>query len=140
MATPYEKVYGRFLARTTDFNLAELDDYTLNEMLRTWLGSAIVRTRTLDSTLICDDENEVFKNDLSELDVELLGLGMTLAWLDQTLNSTELTMMFVGGKEEKFFSQSAHIEQLRALREDTKLEMQKLHSYHTYTNSSYFND
>lgn len=101
MATPYEKVYERFLARITDFNLAELDDYTLNKMLRTWLSSAIVRTRTLDATLVCDDENECFNNDLSELDIELLGLGMTLAWLDQTLNSTELTLMMLGGKEEK---------------------------------------
>ena len=140
MATPYEKIYQRFLNRTTDFNLAELDDYTLNEMLRGWLSSAIVRTRTLDSTLVCNDENECFENDLSELDVELLGLGMTLAWLDQTLNSTELTLQFVGGKEEKYYSQSAHISELRALREDTKLEMQKLHSYHTYTNNSYFDN
>ena len=140
MATPYEKVYGKFLSRTTDFNLAELDDHTLNEMLRSWLGSAIVRTRTLDSTIVCDDKNECFENDLSELDVELLGLGMTLAWLDQTLNSTELTLQFLGGKEEKIYSQANHIAELRALREDTKLEMQKLHSYHTYTNNSYFDN
>ena len=59
MGTPYEKVYGRFLNRTTDFNLAELDDYTLNEMLKGWLGSAIVRVRT-SGNLSRDDENEVF--------------------------------------------------------------------------------
>ena len=34
MGTPFEKVYSRFLSRTTDFNLAELDDYTLNEMIK----------------------------------------------------------------------------------------------------------
>ena len=101
MATPYEKVYGRFMSRTTDFNLIELDDYTLNNMLKAWLSSAIVRTRTLGPTLVRNDEYECFENDLSDLDVELLGLGMTLAWLDQTLNSTELTLMMIGGKEEK---------------------------------------
>ena len=101
MATPYEKVYGRFLARTTDFTLAELNDYSLGKMLRSWLGSAIIHTRTVDTAIICDDENECFSNDLSELDIELLGIGMTLAWLDQTLNSTELTLMMLGGKEEK---------------------------------------
>ena len=138
MATPYEKVYGRFLNRTTDFNLGDLDDHTLNEMLKGWLHSAIVRTRTSSDLSARDDENEVFNNDLSDLDIELLAMGMTLAWLDQTLNSTELTLMMLGGKEEKFYSQANHIEQLRALRESTKLEMQKLHSYHTYTNNSYF--
>jgi hypothetical protein len=65
---------------------------------------------------------------------------MTMAWLDQALNSTELTMMFVGGKEEKYYSQANHIAELRALREDTRLEMKRLHSYGTYTNNSYFND
>lgn len=139
MATPYEKIYERFLNSVTDFNLAELDDNTLDEMLRDWLHKAIVRTRT-SSDLSRDDETDVFNNDLSDLDIELLSLGMKLAWLDQTLASTELTLQFVGGKEEKWFSQASHISELRALREDTKLEIQKLHSYNTYVNNSYFND
>ena len=100
MGTPYEKIYNRFLSRTTDFNLAELDDYTLNNMLKSWLHSAIIKART-STNLSSNDENEVFVNELSDLDVELLAMGMTLAWLDQTLNSTELTLMMLGGKEEK---------------------------------------
>ena len=36
------------------------------------------------------------------------------------------------------YSQSAHISELRALRDDTRLEMQKLHNYYTYTNNAYF--
>lgn len=139
MATPYEKVYCCFLNSISDFNLAELDDYTLSEMLKDWLHKAIVRTRT-SSNLSRDDINEVFDKDLSDLDIELLSLGMKLAWLDQTLSSTELTLQFIGGKEEKWFSQSAHISELRGLREDTKLEIQKLHSYNTYVNNSYFDD
>ena len=138
MATPYEKVYDRFLNSVTDFNLAELDDYTLNEMLKDWLHKAVVRVRT-SIDLSHDDEVEVFNASLSDLDIELLALGMKLAWLDQTLGSTELTLQFISGKEEKYYSQANHIAELRALREDTKLEMQKLHSYNTYTNNSYFN-
>lgn len=138
MATPYEKIYGRFLSRTTDFNLVELDDHTLSEMLKGWLHSAIVNARTSVNLADRDDDNEVFNNDLSDLDVELLAMGMTMAWLDQTLNSTELTLMMLGGKEEKFYSQANHIAELRALREDTRLEMKRLHSYKTYTNNSYF--
>ena len=132
-------MYDRFLSSVTDFNLVELDDHTLSEMLRDWLNKAIVRTRTSNS-LSRNDENEAFDNDLSDLDIELLSLGMKLAWLDQTLSSTELTLQFIGGKEEKWFSQASHISELRGLREDTKLEIQKLHSYNTYINSSYFND
>jgi hypothetical protein len=100
MATPYEKIYNRFLNRTTDFNLAALDDDTLRLMLKGWLHSAVVQVRTTNY-LSYDDELEVFNNDLSNLDIELLAMGMTMAWLDQTLNSTELTLMMLGGKEEK---------------------------------------
>ncbi len=137
MATPYERVYNRFLNRTTDFNLASLDDDTLRFMLKGWLHTAIVQVRT-SNDLSYDDELEVFNNDLSDLDIELLAMGMTMAWLDQTLNSTELTLQFIGGKEEKYYSQANHIAELRALREDTRLEMKRLHSYNTYNAKSYF--
>lgn len=138
MATPYEKIYNRFLNSTTDFNLVELDDYALNNMLKEWLHSAIVNVRTSTDLSLRDDEGEFFESDLSEQDVELLGMGMRLAWLDQRINSTEYTNLFVGGKEEKFYSPNSQLTALIALREDTRLEMKRLHSYGTYTNNSYF--
>jgi hypothetical protein len=131
-------VYGRFLNSITDFNLAELDDHTLNEMLKDWLHVAIVKTRTSSNLTMRNDVDEVFNSDLSDLDIELLAMGMKLAWLDQTLNSTDNVLMFIGGKEEKFFSQANHIAELRALRADTLREMQQLYTYSTYTNNSYF--
>ena len=137
MGTPYEKVYGRFLNSTTDFNLVELDDDTLRDMLKGWLHSAIVKVRT-SSDLSCDDELEVFNNDLSDMDIELLAMGMRLSWLDQRINSTEYTSLFVGGKEEKFYSPSSQLAELRTLRADTLREMQQLYTYSTYSNNSYF--
>jgi hypothetical protein len=136
--TSYEVVYRRFLNRTTDFNLAELDDDTLNEMLKGWLHSAIIRVRTVSDLTKYDDEIQQFNEDLLDLDIELLALGMTLAWLDQTLNSTENTLMFIGGKEEKFYSQANHIAELRALRADVLREMQQLYTYSTYIDNDYF--
>lgn len=136
--TSYEIVYKRFLNSTTDFNLADLDDYTLNEMLKEWLHSAIVKTRTSSDLAARDDDNEVFNNDLSDLDIELLAMGMRLAWLDQRINSTEYTNLFVGGKEEKFYSPSSQLSELRALRADTLREMQQLYTYSTYNNNSFF--
>ena len=140
MATPYEKIYNRFSQKITDFNLVEVDDYSLDEMLKSWLYTSIVNTRTSSNLSDRDDENEVFNNDLSDLDVELLAMGMTLAWLDQYLNSTENVLQFIGGKEEKYYSQANHIAELRAMREEIRLEMKRLHSYGTYINNSYFND
>ena len=141
MATPDEVIYKRFLQKITDFNLVELDDFTLDEMLNGWLKSAIVRTRVCDSDLSKrDDEVQEFEDDLSDVEIELLALGMTRSWLDQYLNSTENILQFISGKEEKYYSQANHIKELRDLRSDITLEMQKLHSYHTYTNNSYFDN
>lgn len=137
MGTPYEKIYNRFLNSTTDFNFVELDDYTLRDMLKGWLHSAIVKVRT-SSDLSCDDELEMFDNDLNELDTELLAMGMRLGWLDQRINSTEYTNLFVAGKEEKFYSPSSQLSELRALRADTLREMQQLYTYSTYNNNDYF--
>ena len=141
MATPYEKIYKRFTQKITDFNLAGIDDYNLEEMLHGWLTSAIIRTRTSQHDLSNrDDELQEFGEDLSDLEIELLGMGMLDAWLSQYLNSTENVLQFIGGKEEKYYSQANHIAEIRALREQNLLEMNKLHNYHTYTNNSYFDD
>lgn len=141
MATPYSKIYNRFLQKITDFNLAEVDDYSFDEMMNGWLNSAGIRVRKCQHDLSKrDDELQEFEEDLSDLEVELLALGMVDAWVSQYLNSTELVAQFIGGKEEKYYSQAAHIKELRDLKESNLLEMNRLHNYNTYLTSSYFND
>ena len=141
MATPYEKVYGRFLNKVTDFNLAEVDDYSFDKMMNDWLDSAIIRVRKCEHDLSKrDDEAQEFEEDLSDLEIELLACGMVDSWLAPILNSTELTLQFLGGKEEQFYSQANHISELRAMKEQNLLEMNRLHNYNTYINNSYFND
>lgn len=141
MATPYEKIYNRFSQKITDFNLVELDNDSLGEMLLGWLNSAIVRIRRCKHDLTKrDDELLEFAEDLSDIELELLAMGMVISWLDQYLNSTENVLQFIGGKEEKYYSQANHMGELRALREHITLEMNRLHNYYTYTNNSYFDN
>ena len=136
--TSYGVIYDRFLNTTTDFDLAELDDHTLSEMLKGWLCSAVVKVRTESDLSARDDEAEEFDADLSDLDIELIAMGMKLSWLDQRINSTEYTSLFVAGKEEKFYAPSAQLAELRALRADTLREVQQLYTYNTYNQNSYF--
>lgn len=139
MATPYEKVYNRFLQKISDFNLAEADDYSFDEMMNGWLNSAVIRVRKCQHDLSKrDDELQEFEEDLSDLEIELLALGMVDAWVSPMLNSTELTLQFIGGKEEKYYSQSQMLAELRNLKKENSLEMNRLHNYYTYTNNSYF--
>ena len=139
MATPYEKVYNRFLQKISDFNLAEVDDYSFDKMMNSWLNSAVIRVRKCQHDLSKrDDELQEFEEDLSDLEIELLALGMVDAWVTPMLNSTELTLQFIGGKEEKYYSQSQMLSELRNLKKENSLEMNRLHNYYTYTNNSYF--
>ena len=139
MATPYEKVYNRFLQKISDFNLADVDDYSFDEMINGWLNSAVIRVRKCQHDLSKrDDELQEFEEDLSDLEIELLALGMVDAWVTPMLNSTELTLQFIGGKEEKYYSQSQMLSELRNLKKENSLEMNRLHNYYTYTNNSYF--
>lgn len=141
MATPYESIYNRFSQKITDFNLVEVDDYSLDEMLQGWLNSSIVRMRKCKNDLsLRDDEAQEFQADLSDLEIELLALGMVDAWLSQYINSTDNVLRMIGGKEEKWFSEANHLKELRETRDRNLLEIQKLHNYYTYTNSSYFDD
>lgn len=110
-------------------------------MMNGWLNSAVIRVRKCQHDLSKrDDEIQEFEEDLSDLEVELLACGMVDSWLAPQLASTELTLQFIGGKEEKYYSQSAHLKELRDLKESNLLEMNRLHNYYTYTNNSYFND
>lgn len=139
MATSYETIYNRFVQKVTDFNIVELDDYSLDNMLDGWLKSAIVRTRKCEHDLSQrDEELQEFTEDLSDLEIELLALGMVDAWVTPMLNSTELTLQFLGGKEEKFYSQAQQMAELRNIKKENSLEMNRLHNYYTYTNNSYF--
>lgn len=139
MATPYEKIYNRFSQKITDFNLAEINDCYLNEMLNGWLKSAIVNTRKCKNDLsLRDDELAEFDADLLDIEIELLACGMVDAWVDQHLNSTDNVLRMVGGKEEKWFSEANHIAELRALKGDNIRRMNSLHNYYTYTNGQYF--
>lgn len=141
MATPYEKIYNRFLSKITDFNLIKVEDDFLGSMMKGWLDSSVIRTRKCVHDLsLRDDEVQEFSDDLLDLEIELLALGMVDAWVSPMLNSTELTLQFVGGKEEKYYSQSQMLAELRNLKKENSLEMNRLHNYFTYTNGSYFDE
>lgn len=141
MATPYEKIYNRFSQKITDFNLSEIDDSSLEEMLLGWLNSSIVRIRKCQHDLsLRNDDTQEFEENLSDLEIELLAMGMLDAWISQYLNSTENVLQFIGGKEEKFYAQSSHIAEIRSIKDENLREMNRLHNYYTYTNNSYFNN
>ena len=75
MATPYETIYNRALAKITDYDLALLPDEDLHLMFKGWLTSAISKFRKCKSDLSDrDDELEIFNADLVDEEIEILAL------------------------------------------------------------------
>lgn len=141
MATPYSKIYDRALAKLTDYDLAYMSDADLRFMLRGWLNSSIPKFRKCASDLSKrDDELETFNVDLVDDEIEILALLIVCEWLEPQINSVTLTHQMFGGKEEKYYSQSSHLAELKALRNETRTEARKLMRDYTYAHNSYFED
>lgn len=137
--TSYATIFKRFLNRITDYDLPLLPEEDLDEMMCGWLISAIANfTRCKSDLSNRDDDAQTFNADLTNYEIEVLSLYMVCAWLDQKINSVLLTNQFVGGKEEKYYSQANQLETLKALRGATFTEARKLPRDYSYVTNDYF--
>jgi hypothetical protein len=140
MATPYETIYNRFLQKCTDYDLPNVPQDELESMLHGWMTSAVSRfTQSVSDLSKRDDELRTFSIDLEDYEQEVISLFMVVAWLEPRVNSTLLTSQFFGGKEEKYYSQAAHLQTLIALRDGALNDAKKLIRDNSYRSiNSYF--
>lgn len=133
MATTYDKVYNRALAKIQDFDLVALQDRDLEEMLHDWLMAAIAKFRQCKNDLSDrDEELRQFNVDLEDEEVEILAIMVVREWLAPQVHSALLTKQIFGGKEENYFSQSAHLKQLMDADTSLRVEAQKLSRDYSY--------
>ena len=137
--TQYSTLYEKCLSKIEDPQLAMLPEEDLESMLHGWMVSAIAKHRKCEHDLSDrDDLDKQFSTDLSDLEIEILSIMMVREWVSQQLHSVTLTLQAFSGKETSFFSQSAHMKELKALDEALKLEAQQLSRDYTYTDNNYF--
>lgn len=137
MATPFLKVYDAFLARIT------ADEWTLEEeqfiVERDWqelLKMAIFRFKYPRKSLEIeeiDDDSEAnpnspplkryqFTDDLSDDEIQLLGLYMKHEWIKRCIASWENIRQLYADKD---FSQANHLDKLNKLEAAVALEIHK---------------
>ncbi len=137
--TQYSTLYEKCLSKIEDPTLAMLPEEDLENMLHGYLMSAIAKHRKCEHDLSDrDDELKQFNFDLSDLEIEILSILMVREWISVQLHSVVNTLQVFGGKEERFYSQSSHLAELRALDESLRLEAQQLSRDYTYTDNDYF--
>lgn len=137
--TSYEAIYNTALSKITDPQLAMLPEEDLEGMLYGWMKSAIAKHRKCTSDLSDrDEELKQFNADLTDLEVEILGILMAREWVSGQLLSVTNTLQVFSGKETKYFSQAQHLAELKDLDEKLRLEAQQLSRDYTYANNEYF--
>ena len=137
--TSYDIIYARCLAKLEDPTLLQLAEEDLEQMLHDYMLSAIAKHRKCEHDLSDrDEELKQFNSDLTDLEIEILAILMLREWISVRLYSVTNVLQVFSGKETKWFSQAAHIAELRAMDEALKLEAQQLSRDWTYANNSYF--
>ena len=137
--TSYEKLYNRALNSITDPLLVTLPEEDLENMLHDWLMDAIAEPVTGEYDFSKrDDELKQFNFDISDRDQKILSIHMVRSWLAPQIRSVVLTNQVFGGKEEKYYSQSNHLAEMRALDADLQRQADLLFCRGTYLNNSYF--
>lgn len=137
--TQYSTLYERCLSKIEDPTLAMLPEEDLENMLHGYLMSAIAKHRKCEHDLSDrDEELKQFNFDLSDLEIEIISILMTREWISQRLHSVTNVMQVFGGKEEKWFSQSSHIKELREMDDRLRLEAQQLSRDYSYIDNDYF--
>lgn len=125
--TSYNTIFNRFAQKITDYRLLELSDDDVNQMMVTWMTSAISKFRRCENDLSQrDDIIQMFKSDLNDNEIEIIALLMVGEWLEPQLNSQLYTSQFFGGKEERFFAQANQLDKLMSLKHSCDTKAQKL--------------
>lgn len=62
---------------------------------------------------------------------------MVLGWIDPKVNSLTNIAQAFGTSDEKYYSQSAHLSELRALRDDTERRLRAMIRDRGYANNDY---
>ena len=144
----YNKIYSRLFGRIEAYDFIELPVDDLNDFLCNWLHSASANpyVRKLFTAFNLDDEIQTLSYEMKysvdefsdeEFIIESISLGMVVAWLEPKVNSINNIAQMFGSKEEKFYSQSQHLSELRGLVNDSKKAQRRMIADRGYVWNSY---
>ena len=137
MTSEFNEIYSRFYLRVNDYEIAGLKEKLVNEMLNGYLRSTLSKpmVRRLFSSIVIDDDVEEIEYELREpLDEdsdkdfveEVISMGMVSEWINPRYHSTLLTSQLLSNSEQKFYSQSQHLAEMKAMFEKSQTDLRKL--------------
>ena len=149
MTSSYNDIYSRFLNKIRDYDFAGLPEPTATEQMKEWLQSSLSHTyiyRIFDSFSADDEIAEMEYTLKSSVDdysdknfvEELLSNAIVIEWVTPKVQTTTLlNQMITNSKEQKWYSQQQHIQQLRELKSDTENKVRSMLRDKGYIYNSY---
>lgn len=106
MATTYATVYGLFLAKVTDFDLADMTEEDANAIMSDLLRQAVGKFSESCKKDLYDitDEQDGWNADFTDLEVDILSELMVEAWYKPCINNLDLMRNRLSTKDFTTFS------------------------------------
>lgn len=104
MATEFSVIYGSFLSKVTDNDLADMTEEAANIVMSDLLQQAIVKFSESCKKNLADTDSIGFVDDLDIYEVDILSELMVEAWYKPHLNFTELLRNKLSTKDFTTFS------------------------------------
>ena len=144
----YNDIISYFLPKVEDCDFIKFSIDDFNLFFTQWLHAAVSKpyVRRLFSSISLDDEIMTMNYEMvysideetdKEFVCEILALGVGVQWLSPQINSTINTRQVYASKEEKFYSQSQHLTELRSLKKDWLKEQRGMIRDRGYSWNSY---
>lgn len=132
----YEEIFDNFLGRVSDYDFSFMDESSVNYLMSEYLQKVLSRpyVHRLFSFIDSDAEIHLLKYEMKKpvddytdknFVIDILSKGMVVEWIEPQVRNKVNLSQFFGGKEQKFYSQSNHISELRAILEDTEIALRK---------------
>ena len=144
----YDKIYSRLFSKIEAYDFIEMPEDDLNELLCDWIHSASANpyVRRLFKTFSLDDEVLEISYEMKysvdefsdeEFVTEIFALGVIVSWLEPKVNSINNIAQMFSSKETTFYSQSAHLSELRGLVNDSVKKQRRMIADRGYAWNTY---
>lgn len=131
--TLFEEVYDVFLSHISDHIFMNNDED--DEMKFRYLRNSVVRFSKCKKDL-SKRTNDSFLDTLTDEEIQILGVCMVIEYLNPQIISLNNIKQALGSKDFSISSQANFLDALISLRENKKIEFNKLMLDYTYNNGN----
>ncbi len=132
--TLYEVVYARFLSKIRDYEILNLEQEDITEVLHEYLVSAITHFNICKQDISSSNRTNIsFNVTLTDQEIEILAILMLYQWLNTKVYTTELLKQHLSSRDYRTYSQAAFLKEMLDLRRKVKMESQQMLGNYSYS-------